>query len=57
MHDNGQLEPIQELTRCKDCWFGDPYNEYGQLNGVTCELSSKERHSDDWYCAGGIKRG
>ena len=57
IHDNGQLETIQELIRCKDCRYGDPYSEYGLPCGVICRLSSKERRPDNWYCAEGKKRG
>lgn len=47
MEDNGQLTPICEIVRCKNCRFGE---EWGQL--VSCGLM-KGSHKPNWYCADG----
>ena len=54
-HDNGQLEPVKELIRCKDC-------EYKEKDGISegfhyCDVNGLQV-TDDWFCADGkLKEG
>ena len=44
-HDNGQLVPVQELVRCKDCKFND-----------RCELRDLLLNHEDGYCSDAEKK-
>ena len=41
-HDNGQLVPVKELVRCKDCKFND-----------RCEMRDMMLNHENGYCADG----
>lgn len=44
------LEEQPDVVRCKDCKYSEPYNDYGEINGIVCYGCW---HKDDWFCADG----
>ena len=60
-HDNGQLVPVKELVRCKDCYYSSLCDSYSVLDKqlfVCCHVSqigrdTPQMHTGDWFCAYG----
>ncbi len=52
MEDNGQLTPVAELVRCKDCKHNSGYGRGLYSAFCMCYLTGT-RHKDTWFCADG----
>ena len=51
-HDNGQLEPVKELVRCKDCKKSRLYQgEYDCMR-----TGYGEPTVADWFCGDGVPK-
>lgn len=53
MEENGRLNPVKELVRCKDCKHGKLYDNN---QSVACDYEELSK-DPDFFCAYGERKG
>lgn len=54
--EKGNITPLPEIVRCKDCIYGDDFDCPAPLpTGYLCQKGHGS-HTGDWFCADGGKR-